>query len=140
MSKVTSKIGKIYRNDDEIYNFLSDFRNLDSLVPGDKITNWQSDEDRCRFSVAGIGATGMRIVEKEPYKLIKLGSYKESPVSFNIWVQLKKVEDGDTRIRLTGEAQMNPIMNKMVQNYLKKGLDGAVDKLTAFFNNKRDLQ
>jgi hypothetical protein len=61
-------------------------------------------------------------------------------VSFNIWVQLKKVEDGDTRIRLTGEAQMNPIMNKMVQNYLKKGLDGAVDKLTDFFNNKRDLQ
>ncbi|MBS3770732.1 MAG: SRPBCC family protein [Bacteroidales bacterium] len=139
MSKVVSKIGKIYRNDDEIYNFLSDFRNLDSLVPANKITDWQSDEDRCRFSIAGIGATGMRIVEKEPYKLIKLGSYKESPVSFNIWIQLKKVEEGDTRIRLTGEAHMNSLMDKMVQSYLKKGLNSAVDRLTDFFNNKRDL-
>ncbi|MEF8984203.1 MAG: SRPBCC family protein [Bacteroidales bacterium] len=139
MSKVVSKIGKIYRNDDEIYNFLCDFRNLDSLVPANKITDWQSDEDRCRFSIAGIGATGMRIVEKEPYKLIKLGSYKESPVSFNIWIQLKKVEEGDTRIRLTGEAHMNSLMDKMVQSYLKKGLNSAVDRLTDFFNNKRDL-
>lgn len=139
MSKSYSKIGKINRNEDEIYNFLSDFRNLDPLVPSDKITNWQSDEDRCRFSIAGIGATGMRIVEKVPYKLIKLGSYKESPVSFNLWIQLKKMDEGDTRIRLAGEAKMNPLMNKALSKYLKKGLDGAVDKLTDFFNNKKDL-
>jgi carbon monoxide dehydrogenase subunit G len=139
MGKVVSKIGKINRNDDEVYNFLSDFRNLDDLVPSEKITNWQSDEDRCRFSIAGIGATGMRIVEKEPYKLIKLGSYKESPVSFNLWIQLKKVQEGDTRIRITGEPQMNSIMNAMVNKYLRKGLDSAVDKLTDFFNNHKDL-
>jgi carbon monoxide dehydrogenase subunit G len=139
MSKSYSKIGKISRNEDEVYNFLSDFRNLDPLVPSDKITNWQSDEDRCRFSITGIGATGMRIVEKVPYKLIKLGSYKESPVSFNLWIQLKKMDEGDTRIRLAGEAKMNPLMNKALSKYLKKGLDGAIDKLTDFFNNRKDL-
>lgn len=139
MSKVVSKTGKINRNEDEVYNFLSDFRNLDPLVPSDKITNWQSDEDRCRFSITGIGATGMRIVEKEPYKLIKLGSYKESPVSFNLWIQLKKVGEEDTRIRLTGDASMNPFMNTIIKKYLKKGLDSAVDKLADFFNNHKDL-
>ena len=139
MSKSYSKIGKISRNEDEVYNFLSDFRNLDPLVPSDKITNWQSDEDRCRFSITGIGATGMRIVEKVPYKLIKLGSYQESPVSFNLWIQLKKMDEGDTRIRLAGEAKMNPLMNKALSKYLKKGLDGAIDKLTDFFNNRKDL-
>lgn len=139
MSKIVSKTGKILREDSEIFAFLSDFRNLDTLIPADKITNWESDEDSCRFTIAGMGAAGMQIVGKEPHKLIKLGSSEGSPVSFNLWIQLKKVGEEDTRIRLTGEAKINPLMNAAISKYLKKGLDGAVDKLADFFNNKKDL-
>lgn len=140
MTEVVSKIRKIERNDQEIYQYLSDFRNLDSIIPEDKIKNWTSEEETCQFTIDGVGKAGMRIVEKEPYKLIKISSYKETPFEFNFWLQLKQVEEQDTRIRLTLRAKLNPIMKAMVSGQLQKGMDAIVDKLADFFNEKKDLQ
>lgn len=136
MKEVVSKIGTIHKNDEEIYPFLADFRNLNSIIPEDKIKDWNASEDECDFTIEGIGKAGMKIVEKEPNKLIKLTSSKETQFDFNIWIQLKQVEEKDTRVRITLKASLNPFMAAMVSKHLQKGVDTIVDKLTEFFNNR----
>ena len=138
MTEVVSKIGKINRKDAEVYAFISDFRNLEPIIPNDKIKDWNADEDTCEFTIDGIGKAGMQIIEKEPHKLIKLTSYKKTPFDFNFWLQLKEVEEQDTRIRITLRAKLNPMMKAMVSNHLQKGVDAIVDKLAEFFNNHKD--
>jgi len=139
MAKIESKIGALGQNEDQVYNFLSDFRNLDPLVPHDKISNWESTQDTCRFDIAGAGTISMVIIEREPHKLIKLQSQSQSPVPFTLWMQMKQVSEQDTRIKLTAKAEMNPFMKAMVSKYLKKGLDGIVDKLSEHFGEASGL-
>jgi hypothetical protein len=66
MIKLESKIGKINKSEEKTYNFLSDFNNLKELIPEDKIRNWESTEDSCRFTVEGIGGASMQMVVKKP--------------------------------------------------------------------------
>ncbi|MFP3860004.1 MAG: hypothetical protein ACLFUW_04200 [Bacteroidales bacterium] len=140
MTEVISKTTKIQRNAEEVYNYLSDFRNLDDIVPRDKITDWYTTEDQCHFKIEGLGKAGMQITEKEPPKLIKLSSLEDSSINFNFWLQLKQIDNEDTRIRVVIKAKLNPLMKAMVSKHLQQGADSIVDKLADFFNNRSDLQ
>ena len=102
--RLESKIGKIAHSDQKVYNFLTDFNNFKEFIPADKLQNWQAYESSCRFTINPVGETGVRIIEKEPYKLIKLTGIEESKFDFKLWVQLKQVEENDTRIKITLEA------------------------------------
>ncbi|MDY6800054.1 MAG: SRPBCC domain-containing protein [Bacteroidota bacterium] len=138
MSKYTSKIGKINKQDQFIYNFLSDFRNLESIIPKDKISNFEATEDRCKFRIEGIGEAGLKTVEKKPNKLIKISSEGKAPFGFSFWIQLKPIEqeENTTAIRLTIDAQLNPMMKMMVGKHMQKGIDSLVDHMVIFFNEK----
>ncbi|MGM0406972.1 MAG: SRPBCC family protein [Bacteroidota bacterium] len=138
MSKYTSKVGKINKQNQFIYEFFSDFRNLESVIPKDKISDFEATEDTCKFKIDGIGQAGLKTIEKEPYQLIKISSDGKSPFSFNFWIQLKPVEDEQniTAVRLTIDAQLNPMMKMMVGKHLQKGIDSLVDHMVTFFNEK----
>ncbi|MCK5170599.1 MAG: SRPBCC family protein [Bacteroidales bacterium] len=138
MSKYTSKIGEINKSDELIYSFLTDFNNLKSVIPSDKVKDFEATEDTCKFNIEGVGQAGLKIIEKEPNKLIKITSDGKSPFSFFFWVQLKPIENSEnkTAIRLTIDANLNPMMKMMVGKHLQKGIDAMVDQVVVFFNEK----
>lgn len=138
MSKYTSKIGKINKQDQLIFDFLSDFRNLESIIPKDKISDFEATEDRCKFKMEGIGEAGLKTIEKEPNKLIKITSDGKAPFGFSFWIQLNPIEqeENTTAIRLTIDAQLNPMMKMMVGKHLQTGIDSLVDHMVTFFNEK----
>lgn len=129
MTKIESKIGQIKQSDEIIYNFLSDFNNFHSLIPADKVKNWQATTESCSFTVDGIGEAGLRIVEKTPNSLIKVTSEGKTPIKFLFWIQLKKVDNENTSIRLVIEPDVNPIMMGMVKGPLQSFLDMLVDQV-----------
>ncbi|MFC2096309.1 SRPBCC domain-containing protein [Bacteroidota bacterium] len=138
MNKYTSKIGKVNKSDELIYTFLTDFNNLKAVIPADKVKDFEATEDTCKFNIDGIGQAGLKIIEKEPYKLIKITSDGKSPFSFFFWIQLKPLEESEdaTAIRLTIDANLNPMMKMMVGKHLQKGINAMVDQLVVFFNEK----
>ncbi len=131
MTDIESKQGKILTNDKELFLFLSDMRNLDSFIPGDKVQNWMSDEDSCSFDVPQVGQLSLRISKKEPNIFIKIEPEGgATPFSFTFFIQIKQVEENDTRIKLTLRAELNMMMKTMFQGQLKKGLDQIIDTLS----------
>jgi len=131
--KIESKIGKSAVSDQKIYNFISNFHNFKELLPQDKVSGWESSEEKCSFQVDPLGRTGLMIVGKEPYKLVKMSSDPEfSKYQFTIWIQLKKVSLDDTRIKITIEPLVNKMMLPMVRLPLKKLADGLIDKMESF--------
>lgn len=131
--KIESKIGKSAYSENQIYTFASNFHNFKDLLPADKVSGWESSEDKCSFNVDPLGRTGLMIVEKTPYKLIKMTSDPEfSSYQFNIWIQLKNVAPGDTRIKITVEPQVNKMLLPMLKGPLKKFADGLIDKIEEF--------
>ena len=127
-TKIESKVGKLNGTSEKIYTFLSDFRNFSKLIPADKVKNWQADENSCSFDVDMIGKTGLKIVEKEPFTVIKITGVEGSKFDFFFWVQLKEAEN-ETRIKLTIKANLNPMVKIMASKPLQKFLDTLIDQL-----------
>jgi carbon monoxide dehydrogenase subunit G len=128
MPKIESRTGKIRASEEKIYTFLSNFNNFRKLIPEDKVKNWESTEDTCSFNVEGIGRFGLRIIEKDPNKLIKITSDDKTPVSFFLWTQIKEVENDDSRLRITVEVNVNPIMAAMIKSPLQTFVDSLIDQ------------
>jgi hypothetical protein len=129
MSKIESRIGVLKYKDENIFRFISNFNNFESLIPADRVKNWKSDEESCSFYVEGLGNAGLRIIEKEEFKTLKITSEEGTPVSFLLWFQLKKVEEADTRIKVTIEPKLNAMMMAMVKNPLQNFVDMLVDQM-----------
>ena len=88
-TKIESRTGKINGLTESVYNFLSNFNNFKNLIPPDKVKNWKSTEDSCHFTVDGIGETGIRIIEKQPFSLIKISGEEGSKFNF-LWAARAK--------------------------------------------------
>ncbi len=127
--KVESTVGKIAENEEKVFAFLSDFRNLESLVPKENLISWEFKEDHCKLGIAGIGEIELKLVEKEPYRLIKWGSGSDSAYSFTLWIQLKQTAEKDTRARITLQAELNPFLQVMAKNPLQKFVNTLVDQM-----------
>lgn len=124
-----SKIGKLNGPSHAVYALLSDFRNFSALVPPDKIKNWIAEENTCSFSVDMLGETGLRIIEKQPYSLVKITGTEGSKFDFFFWIQLKEAGFNDTRIKLTIKSDMNPMVKMMAAKPLQNFLDSLIDQL-----------
>ena len=127
--KLESKIGNIKQGDEKIYNFLIDFDNLKNLAPADKVQNWQSDNESCRFTVSPIGEVGVKILDREPFKLIKLTGIDNTKYTFYFWIQIKQIAESDSRIKLTMEVELNQMMQMMVKKPLQEFLNKVIDQL-----------
>jgi carbon monoxide dehydrogenase subunit G len=130
--EIESKIGRIENSEELVYQFLSDFNNFKSLVPADKIKNWTSTADQCHFSVAGMGETGLRIIERTPNKLIKITTEAGSKMDFLMWIQLKQAGEKDTRVKITVRAKLNPMISAIAKGPLKSFADSLIDQIEAF--------
>ena len=129
MIKLESKIGKINCPEETAYNFLSRFDNFQKFIPADKIQNWVATEDSCHFTIEGIGEAGMRIIEKEPFRLIKIAGEEGGKIDFDFWIQLKQVAEDNTRIRLTIQARINPLFQMIVKKPLQNFLDTLAEHM-----------
>lgn len=125
MTEFVSEIKQIPQNDERIYAMLSDLSNLERIkdrIPQDKIKDFEFDRDSCSFSVSPVGKITFQIVDREPCKTIKFQT-TNSPVPLFLWIQLKQVQEMDTRMRLTVRAELNSFLKPMVSKPLQDALD-----------------
>ena len=137
MTTYESDIKTISSNEEVVFGILSDLKNLEKLQDNpslkDKAKDLQFDTDSCSFVVEGFGKMGFRIVEREPFKTIKLVSEK-TPVEVNVWIQLKQTADNETAMRLTLKAELPMMIKMMVDKKLKKGINAIADILAKTLN------
>ena len=137
--KYESKIGQITANDKKIFAVLSNLENINlfrDLIPEDKVKELEITPDRIRMKVDGLGQKiAIAIVEKEEFKTIKFGA-ESLPIPLNVWIQLKHMEEQDTRIRITIKTDLPARFKMMFDKKLQQGLDQAVDLLCQIpYNN-----
>jgi len=127
--KVESKIGRLQSDDHRIFGLFSDCTTFQRFELADKVKNWQADRDFFSFTVDGAGDVTFRIVERHPNDLIKFSIANAHAENIFLWLQLKAVGPGDTRVKLTAKLQTNPMLNMLISKPLKQGLDRIVETL-----------
>lgn len=132
MQTFTSKVRTILHQQEDIYNTLSDLNNLSVIedrIPRDKIKEFSYGTDFIKVKLDVVGDVTLRIVDRSAGNTIKLATEDSKSEAF-LWVQLKEVAPGDTKIKLTMKTKLNAMMKMMVKNKLQKFLDDFADKLT----------
>ncbi len=101
----------------KVFEFLSDSKNMEHLLPTDKISDFQSDEKGCSFKAQGGIVIPLIYVSKEPNTKIVMESGDKAPFSYTLSIILK--ETGDTcEGHLEFEANINMFMKMMVEKPL----------------------
>lgn len=132
MTKIESSIQTIAAAQDAVYEKLSDLSNLEaihSLIPADKVQDFQCDRDSVSFTAPMAGAVCIRIVEREPAKTIKFGG-DPSPIPFNVWIQLIGTGPYETKAKVTLHADIPFYLKPMIGDKLRDGVEKMAEMLT----------
>ena len=116
---------------EQVYGKLSDLNNLEAVkdrIPTDKVQDLQFDADTVSFSVSPVGRLSLRIVNREAPKCIKLEAVN-SPLPFNLWIQLLPVTENECKMKLTIKAEINMFLKGMVSKPMQDGLEKLADML-----------
>ena len=133
MSKFESSIKQIPYSQQAVYAMLSDLGNIEKVrdrIPEDKIRDFRFDRDTIAVTAPPVGELRLRIVERDEPKCIKFAT-EQSPIPFDMWIQVLPVTDATSKMKLTIKAELNPFIKGMVQGPLKEGVEKIADALAA---------
>ena len=141
VTKYVSETKIVEHNQQIVFDYLSNFENLSEYlnsgliekitkqIPQVKITDFESDRDSCQFKITGMGVAQIRIVNREPYKTIKVESSGGLPLSFTFWIQLIPTTAFQTKMRLTLHADLSMMIKMMVGSKLEEGVNHLAETL-----------
>lgn len=128
-SKFESSVREIKSPQQKVYDALSNLQNLEKIrdrLPEDKIQDFTFDDDSVSVNVPPVGSIALQIIEREEPKTIKFESVN-SPIAFNLWIQLLPLTEETCKMKLTIKAELNPFIKGMVAKPLQEGLEKMAD-------------
>jgi hypothetical protein len=130
-SKFESSVKQVPYPQQAVYNNISDLTNLEKVrdrVPEDKVQGFSFDQDTVCINVAPVGELKLRICYREEPKCVKFETV-QSPVPFNVWVQILPVDENSSKMKVTVKAELNPFIKSMVEKPLQEGVEKIADAL-----------
>lgn len=101
-----------------LFDFLSDFKNFQSILPDDKIENFLFTDVECSFNIKGITPMKIKKVEANPFDYILFSS--EGLAKFNFSLKVFFIgapnQKGQCKIDLMGD--LNPFIKSMAEKSL----------------------
>ncbi len=139
MTTYESDIKTISSGEEVVFGLISDLNNLQMLKDDgrvqEKLKDLTFDADSCSFTVDMLGNIGFRIIDREPFKTVKMEVFNV-PMQMNFWIQLKQVADNDTKMKLTLKADFPTMIKMMVDSKLKEGINTIAGYLADGLNKK----
>lgn len=130
-SKFESSVKLVPYSQQAVYNNISDLTNLEKVrdrVPEDKVQGFSFDADTVSLNVAPVGELKLRICDREEPKCVKFETV-QSPVPFNVWVQVLPVDENSSKMKVTVNTELNPFIKSMVEKPLQEGVEKIADTL-----------
>ncbi len=130
--KYESKITSSSSSAKVVYESLGNLSNIERvrhLIPEDKISDIEIEEDAIRFKVDGLGQkVQVRLVDRKENDTLKF-LIDSAVVQANLWIQMKQVKEGDTRLKLTLKSNIPTMFKMMLGRKVQDGIDQAADML-----------
>jgi hypothetical protein len=130
-TKFESSIKQIPYSQQAVYQNISDLRNLEKVrdrVPEDKVSDFSFDADTVSLNVPPVGELKLRICDREEPKCVKFETV-QSPVPFNVWIQVLPVNETSSKMKVTVKAELNPFVKGLVSGPLQDGVEKIADAL-----------
>ena len=132
MKKFESSIKQVPYSQEAVYRNISDLSNLEKVrdrVPADRVSDFSFDEDTVSLNVPPVGELKLRVIERDEPKCVKFET-AQSPVPFNVWIQVLPVTETTSKMKVTVKAELNPFIKGIVSGPLQDGVEKIADALS----------
>lgn len=131
--KIESEKVIVNASSKEVFDFLSETKNIEELLPLDNIKEFKSSEKECSFKVQG-GIT-ITLIQDElvPTNAIKMKSGEKSPFPFNLTIHMEDHAENQTLGFINFEGKVNPFLKMMVQKPLSNLFNYMSNKMKEKF-------
>jgi hypothetical protein len=129
MLTIESKTGMAKGSQEEVYRYVSNFRNFAHLLPADKMKDLQLSEDTIRFTMDGIGHIGLLITKKTPNTGIVIRATEGSPADFTLRINIAEEKNNRSPVNILLEANLNLFLEMMAKGPLQQFVDLIADKI-----------
>ena len=119
---------------EKVYNFLGNFDNFASLLPG-QVANWHSTGDSCSFEIKGLATLGLRLIEKIPFSKISMKGEGKIPFGFTLYSYFEESSPNQCQVQLVIDADMNPFIAMMAEKPLQNFVDMLLPRLKQEMEN-----
>ncbi len=121
-TKLQSSQVELHQSSERIYDFLCNLNNFQKLMPPE-ISDWNSTETECSFTLKGMPTIGFILFEKTPVSTIVYKATGKVPSDIYLRVALESAADNACKAQLFLEAELNPMLKMMVEKPLTKLLE-----------------
>src|SRR5690606_25752569 len=105
----------IPKSDREIFEFLTDLRNFEVLMP-ENIDKFEVlDEKTFKFALKGMPEIVLRLKEQNPNEKVVLGAASDK-LPFTLTADITSVGDNESEVGLSFEGEFNAMMAMMIKS------------------------
>ncbi|HPV16099.1 MAG TPA: hypothetical protein PKY14_01930 [Bacteroidales bacterium] len=137
LSNFESRKGSLSCTPSEIFDFVSDIRNLRQFVPENVVEDLVIEENACSFSVPAMGKVIIRLSEKEPVKKLVYSGNALQSNDFSLVLDIMETAGGKAEVMLRLAAYMNPVMKMMASGLVSDFLEKLIMEMERFRNWKQ---
>ncbi|NIJ46006.1 carbon monoxide dehydrogenase subunit G [Wenyingzhuangia heitensis] len=125
--KLETPVISIQKSTENIYNFLTDLKNFEQLMPSN-IEKFEVDGDSFLFALSGMPEIRLVLKEQTPTHKIVLGA-ASSKLDFSLTILLNTIDDTKSKAQLLFDGKFNPMMAMMVKKPLTNFINALSDNL-----------
>src|SRR5690606_5159941 len=110
---------KIAKSGREVYEFLTDVKNFESLMP-ESIEKFELlDDETFKFALKGMPEIVLRLKDREPHKRVSLGAASDK-LPFTLTADIEALSENESEVALSFEGQLNAMNANMVKSPIPK--------------------
>jgi len=112
----------ISKSDREVFEFLTDLRNFEALMP-ENIDKFEIlDENTFKFALKGMPEIVLRLKEQQPHQKVVLGAASDK-LPFTLTADIRALGENESQVALSFEGQFNAMMAMMVKSPITKFME-----------------
>jgi len=134
-----SRTGRLTCSTEEVYNFLTDIRNMEQFLPQGTVSNWKSDGESCSFRVNPLGNVDIRLTEKAVNKKVVFSGNALQVNNFSLIICIGGVENQPAEVRILLSAEMSPLLKMVASGPARQFLDTLINEMEKY-NGWNDIK
>lgn len=104
----------VSKSDKEVFEFLTDIKNFETLMP-ENIEKFEVlDENTFKFALKGMPEIVLRLKEQHPNKKVVLGAASDK-LPFTLTADIKALDNDHSEVGLSFEGEFNAMMAMMIK-------------------------
>lgn len=128
----TSRTGNLLCSKEEVFGFLTDFRNMKQFITGGDINILQIDKEYGIFNIRPAGDIEIKLSEKEPFRRVIYAGTALKSNNFSLFLEISENETARADVKIVLNAEMNPILRMVAAGHVERFLETLIDEMEKF--------